>query len=123
ALSRGLIPVEVDAAGLPSALADLATRVREQSKVECSFTHDRSFQWDDNVAATHYYRIAQEAVNNALKHGRPNTIEIHLGSNDGQVSLRVWNDGVPIRTVAEADEGMGLKIMRYRAGLMDELLN
>src|SRR5204863_8387854 len=57
ALSRGLIPVEVDAAGLPSALADLATRVREQSKMECSFTHDRSFQWDDNVAATHYYRI------------------------------------------------------------------
>jgi two-component system CheB/CheR fusion protein len=123
ALSRGLIPVEVDATGLPTALGELAARVQEQANVKCTFTCDPSFRWDDNAAATHYYRIAQEAVTNALKHGRAKQIEIRLNAQDGRIALSVWNDGVSFADNGGANGGLGLKIMRYRAGLIDAALH
>src|SRR5262249_32632128 len=117
ALSRLLIPVEVHSAGLTSALADLAARIREQVQVDCTFAGDRVAFGPDSLTATHLFRLAQEAVSNALKHGRAKHIEISLQRNKGYIALRIANDG-PKARIAEENRGVGLKVMRYRAGLI-----
>src|SRR5262249_52439401 len=77
---------------------------------------------EDNRAATQLYRIAQEAVANALRHGRCGRVVIGLEGNGRSVTLRVRDDGVGLPEGAEG-RGMGLKIMRYRAGLINARLS
>ena len=124
ALSRGLVPVEVDAAGLMAALAELASQTSEAHGVSCTFDCKEPVLVEDNHTATHLYRIAREAVTNALKHSEAKKITITLEGKDRSVALRVWDDGVgfPPQEAAEI-KGMGLKIMRYRAGLMNAHLS
>lgn len=71
ALARGLNPVEIHADGLASALDDLARKVAESYSVSCGFRRegDGEASVGDNSAATHLYRIAQEAISNAIRHG------------------------------------------------------
>jgi signal transduction histidine kinase len=76
----------------------------------------------DNFSATHLYRIAQEAVNNAIKHGRANHIRILLTGASSSITLNVADDGVGIGDRRAAGPGMGLRIMEYRAGLIGATL-
>jgi two-component system sensor kinase FixL len=131
ALSRGLVPVEVDAEGLMLALAELAERTRDTSVApagsgpgrNCAFVCEEPVLVEDNRTATHLYHIAQEAVANALKHSQARNIEIRLEADDRELTLSVRDDGVgPPRRPAEAG-GMGLKIMNYRAGLIGAALS
>src|SRR5262249_19118931 len=78
ALARGLSPVDVDPEGLRVALEELAARICEQSGVSCTFESAGQAQLPDAVSATHLLRIAQEAVNNALRHGQAKNIHIAL---------------------------------------------
>jgi PAS domain S-box-containing protein len=114
-LSRGLVPVEVSAHGLMAALTDLTGRINGESGATCTFACEEPVLMEDNTTATHLYRIAQEAVGNALKHGHARHIEVGLGFTDGLLVLRVVDDGIGIRDQGEKAEGLGLKIMRYRA--------
>jgi two-component system CheB/CheR fusion protein len=118
ALSRGLIPVEVDAAGLMAALAELASRTGELQGVTCTFDCHEPVLVEDNQTATHLYRIAKEAVTNALKHSQAKRITISLESKGKSVTLRIRDDGVGLPPEPVETKGMGLKIMRYRAGLI-----
>ncbi len=118
AYSRGLIPVEIDSRGLLSALTDLASRTSEIHGVECQFSCPRSVDLNDNPTATQLYHIAQEAVTNALRHGRPRHITMTLDSDDTLLTLRVSDDGIGLKPDVPDSKGMGLKIMRYRAGLI-----
>jgi two-component system, LuxR family, sensor kinase FixL len=115
-LAHGLIPVEVHASGLESALKQLASSVKQQSQIECNFCHDGNTDIKDNFLATHLYRIAQEAVTNALKHSQAKTITISLSKIDGFQELKISDDGVGIPIQSSAG-GQGLKIMQYRASL------
>ena len=117
-LSHGLVPVDVDAQGLMSALTELATSTNEVQDISCIFEYDRPVELADNFSATHFYRIAQEAINNALKHSRAKQIRVSLTDGDGPILLSVTDDGVGIPEPLPQDSGMGLRIMRYRAGLM-----
>lgn len=118
ALSRGLVPVEIDAEGLRASLEGLAQRIREQYRVPCKLLCVGSIEMSDNFVATHLYRIVQEAVNNAIKHGRAKNIRISLtGTNEG-LGLTVLDDGIGIGMKREPGAGMGLRIMQYRAGLI-----
>ena len=117
-LSRGLIPVDVDAAGLRSALGELAETIAEQYAVSCSFHCAGSVDVADNSVATHLYRIAQEAVTNAVKHGGPDRIELSLIGSAKSVTLNVVDNGTGINTDRIGNSGMGLGIMRYRAELI-----
>jgi PAS domain S-box-containing protein len=117
-LSRGLIPVDVDAEGLMRALAELAGRVREETGVECHFSFAGVVLVRDNEVATHLYRIAQEAVANALRHGRPKHLEIKLEVRDEHLVLTVTDDGKGIERPGGKPKGMGLQIMDYRARLL-----
>ncbi len=123
AFSRGLIRVEVDAEGLMAALAELAAQTRELHGVNCTFDCPRPVRLADNHAATQLYCIAREAVTNALKHSQARNIRIGLEGEDGSVTLRVQDDGVGLPEPPLDPRGMGMKIMRYRAGLIDAHLS
>ena len=65
----------------------------------------------------HLYRIAQEAINNAAKHGKANTITLSLDANEEMTTLRIADDGAGISKTEPSGRGMGLSIMNYRARL------
>jgi PAS domain S-box-containing protein len=118
-LSRGLHPVELEADGLMAALKALAVRTKSIFRVECRFiTHRRPVLIHDNAAATHLFRIAQEAVTNAIKHGKPGRIEISLTRTPERINLAVRNDGAGFPDRHRKKHGMGLHIMRYRARII-----
>ncbi len=76
----------------------------------------------DPEMAGHLYRIAQEALNNALKHAAPSEIRIGLEHRDGALLLEVEDDGSGLEEKASPNDGIGLRVMRYRARLIDGLL-
>ncbi len=113
-----LQPVALLEHGFVAALEELAARVRARGGITCQ-VKDHGFPAElDTFVATHLYRIAQEAVNNALQHAAAKGIVIALAADNGQLRLTVGDDGVGIPDSAEARGGMGLRIMRYRADLI-----
>ncbi|HWB07572.1 MAG TPA: sensor histidine kinase [Verrucomicrobiales bacterium] len=113
-LSHGLAPVSMEDDGLMSALAALANGV-SQAGVRCVFDCPAPVRVKDAEVAGQLYRIAQEAVNNALKHASPAEIRIGLGSSEGSVVLEVDDDGGGIPAEPTGSKGIGLRVMRYRA--------
>ena len=107
----------LDAQGLMDALRELASRTDELEGLTCAFKCEQPVEVTDSLTATHLYRIAQEAVTNALKHGGPEHILIALESENGQPILQVADDGIGFDS-KEENEGMGLKTMFYRASLI-----
>jgi signal transduction histidine kinase len=117
-LSRGLLPVVSDARGLMSALEQWSSEVQDLFGVSCRFHCDRPVLVYDNDAAMHLYHIAQEAVNNALKHGRPKHIVITLSEAGGAAALSILDDGTGIPEDVGQSRGMGMHIMNYRAKMV-----
>ena len=121
-LSRGLLPVASDAGGLVSALERYSTEVQDLFGVACRFECDCGMPIQDETVASHLYRIAQEAVNNAVRHARCKNISISLCSEDGGLALTVRDDGVGIAENVSNNVGMGLHIMNYRANMIGATL-
>jgi PAS domain S-box-containing protein len=117
-LARGLLPVVSDSQGLMSALQLWAAEVEDLFGVLCRFQCERPVLIHDDTMATHLYHIAQEAVNNAIKHGNARNILIQLAAQNGRGSLAVKDDGVGIADHRLNTQGMGLHIMNYRAGMI-----
>jgi PAS domain S-box-containing protein len=117
-LSRGLHPVEPENNGLMVALDSLATQTKSLFQITCHFTCKRPILIADRTIATHLYRIAQEAVSNAIKHSKPRHIEISLTKTPGQIALAIKDNGAGISARHRKNSGMGLSIMRHRAGMM-----
>jgi PAS domain S-box-containing protein len=115
-LSRGLVPVEVDAEGLMAALTELARSISDLHAVRCTFEYAEPVLVEDNYTATQLYRIAQEAVTNALKHGQAANLRVSLEARGHYITLKIADDGIGLPANEEVQEGMGLRIMRYRAG-------
>ncbi len=115
-LAHGLHPVEAEPAGLMSALENLAASVRDLFRVSCRFKCGRPVLLAENIVATHLYRIAQEAVTNALKHGRSKRIDIVLSATPEQTMLEVRDDGVGFEKGVPPHKGLGLRTMTHRAG-------
>lgn len=122
-IAKGLVPVWVDARGLMDALDDLAKVTDVLDGITCAFKCDTPVDVANITTATHLYRIAQEAVANALKHGCPETILIALRADEHRLSLTIADDGCGTDLAAEPSAGMGVKIMRYRAGLIGATLD
>jgi len=117
-LSRGLLPVVSEAHGLMSALRLYATEIEDLFGIACQFQCDEAVLIHDAPMATHLYHIAQEAVNNAIKHGRARNISIQLSSGERQGMLIIRDDGVGIERPPAPHAGVGLHIMNYRAGMI-----
>lgn len=115
ALAHGLSPVELQGGDLAAALVALAAKVSSLFQVACQCRCDERLVLADGSTATHLYRIAQEAVSNAVKHGRAGEIELALTSTDAWVTLSVKDDGRGMPAVLPATAGIGLSTMSYRA--------
>ena len=115
-LSRGLFPVRLQADGLASAFEELARFTRSRSGVNCRFGAGQPVRIADQAMAIQLYRIAQEAVNNAVKHAQARSIHIELGYKAGSLVLSITDDGRGLSPEAAArPQGLGLHIMDYRA--------
>jgi PAS domain S-box-containing protein len=112
-ISRGLHPVEMDAAGLVTALRTLANRERGQT--QCRFEVDDNIEIADPTVALHLFRIAREAVNNAYKHARAREILVRMRASRKFVELTVSDDGIGLPPNFRNGTGMGFHIMNYRA--------
>ena len=117
-LSHGLIPVDVEANGLTEALRRLSQNAVRMFDVECSFREVDTVLVHNNTVATHLYRIAQEAVSNAVRHGEADDIKILLASGDEQIRLQVRDEGIGFDPDASDGSGMGVHIMEYRARII-----
>lgn len=117
-LSRGLQPTAIEEGGLVSALGDLAARTHDLFHIPCRFaTRLRDVACDSTVAA-HLFRIAQESVTNAAKHGRAAHIDLGLHARSGRLRLVITDDGCGIPPEHARNAGLGLRIMRYRADMI-----
>jgi PAS domain S-box-containing protein len=118
-LARGLAPVLDESEGICGALRELATTTREMFSKECEFTCPVPISISSPGAAVQLYRIAQESVSNAVRHGRANHIVISLDpSSDDRITLRISDDGVGFQKSRRGIEGLGLRIMQHRAGII-----
>ena len=113
-LARGLFPAELERNGLIAALKELVANVQSTCGVRCSLRVNDNVFVQDHVLATHVFRIAQEAINNSVKHGRAKNIEVNLAPHGDRIELSVSDDGAGISPEAKMD-GLGLRIMHYRA--------
>jgi PAS domain S-box-containing protein len=117
-LARGLLPVVSDAQGLMSALQLWAVEVEDLFGVSCRFQCAMPVLIHDDSIATHLYHIAQEAVNNAIKHGEAGKIVIQLTAGSDRGRLVIKDDGKGISEEVAVSRGMGLHIMKYRSGMI-----
>jgi signal transduction histidine kinase len=127
ALAHGLMPVPAGRGGLRSALEQLAIGVSALHGVRCVFDFDDPVDIDDQSVAAHLYRIAQEAVNNAVRHAHATRITVRLDEENGKVVLAVSDNGDGFQ--AERDDtravqlaGAGIRIMAYRASAINYTL-
>ncbi len=118
-LARGLLPVRTETGGLVSALKELASRSRDLYGMEVNF---RAEVWPalhlDETDASHLYRIAQEALTNSARHGHATLVDIFLLVSRSTFLLYITDNGEGFHLPTSPYTGMGLKIMKYRAGMI-----
>jgi signal transduction histidine kinase len=118
-IARGLSPVDRDEGGLESALEELANSTTRLTGVQCAFLCAEPVPIQEEIRAIHLFRVAQEAVSNATRHGRARNIIVALEAGDGEFALRISDDGRGFDANAAGGRGgMGLNIMRYRARMI-----
>jgi signal transduction histidine kinase len=93
-LPRGLSPAPLGANGLMSGLEELASNVTELFHVSCRFEYEAPVLAENDAVATHLYRIAQEAIANAITHGKSKKIVLKLSGRGGKTSLSIEDDGI-----------------------------
>jgi signal transduction histidine kinase len=114
-LARGLSPVTLESHGLMSALRELTANSGKLFHIGCRFDCPRPVLVPNNAVATHLYRIAQEAITNAVKHGHARSIVVTLRRTRSSVTLAVADNGNGLPRDVRTVQGMGLRIMQYRA--------
>jgi PAS domain S-box-containing protein len=117
-LSHGLAPVSFEENGLTEALRRLADNTLSVAKVDCEFEEPANGDSCDPETAAQLYRIAQEAVNNALKHGQAGKIVIALEANRDRTELHVSDNGKGFSQSSAIGQGLGLHAMKYRADVI-----
>ncbi len=124
-LARGLFPVGIEAGGLAAALDELVASLRKVFPVPMRFDCDGTVLVHDNATATHLYRIAQEALSNALKHARAREVVLSLCATPQGVQLSVADDGSGFAPFGDGarSSSLGLETMRFRARSIRGLLN
>jgi signal transduction histidine kinase len=114
-LARGIFPAQTDGSGLSLALEELASTTSRLTGMSASFCETGDPQVRDPEEGMHLYRIAQEAVNNAAKHGGARNVTIVLSKSEDSLRLAVADDGKGMAPSPNGARGMGLQSMSYRA--------
>ena len=113
-LAQGLMPVEAAGHGLEVSLETLAENVAGIYNVKCTFTSSGAFALENNTIATHIYYIVNEAVHNAVKHGRAKNIAISFVHEASFLSVKIIDDGEGLPDNPNP-KGLGLSILKYRS--------
>ena len=117
-LAHGISPAEMETEGLVTALREFATNISQLFKVNCAFDCESAIEIKDATTATHLYRITQEAVNNAIRHGKPKQIVISLANFKDRTELTVEDDGAGLPDDWQKQRGLGTRIMAHRAAMI-----
>jgi signal transduction histidine kinase len=117
-LAHGISPAEMETEGLVTAFREFAANISKMFKVTCAFECDSPPQIDDPATATHLYRIAQEAVNNAIRHGKPKQIVMSLSNHKDRIELTIEDDGAGLPDDWQKNRGLGTRIMAHRAAMI-----
>ncbi|HMJ65497.1 MAG TPA: sensor histidine kinase, partial [Candidatus Binatia bacterium] len=117
-LAHGLCPVILEPGGLMLALQELADNTEKLFGVCCRFHCECKVLIDDSAIAIHLYRIAQEAISNAIKHGKANDLIISLTNVSQGMTLSIEDNGTGLPRQRRTRPGMGLHIMEYRARMI-----
>lgn len=117
-VARGMSPVVADGSGLMHALRKLAETTTHSRRIRCIFECPASVSIENPTTANELYRIAMEAILNAVRHSRATRIIVRLSADDGQACLAVADNGRGLPGEASRAPGMGLQVMKYRAGLI-----
>jgi signal transduction histidine kinase len=117
-LAHGLVPTVIEEAGLPGALRELAADTSEMFHIRCFYDGPESVPIRDPSSALHLYRIVQEAISNAVRHGGAHEVHILLQPDENGVAMLIRDNGSGIPKPQPETQGMGLRTMRYRAGII-----
>lgn len=118
ALARGLCPVQLETAGLDTALEDLTYQVQRMHGIDCQFVSSGPMPACDTNVALHLYRIAQEAINNAVKHSGARRITVTLDFTNENKVLCIEDDGCGFDPQVKHGPSSGLQLMPYRAAMI-----
>ena len=122
-VTNRLVPVNLEANEFGSALEELAIKTEREHGVDCRVTVRGNGRLADNTVATHLYRIAEEAITNAIEHGRAEHVRIRLLLGDQKVRMRIEDDGTGFDETVENVRRMGMRTMEYRARLVGATLS
>src|ERR1044071_4409582 len=112
-MARGFFSPELDAEGLTMALQNLAENVSERFRIRCVIDGDESIRIHDRTITNQLYRIAQEAVTNAVKHGAAKQVDIRLEKDGPDLCLTIVDDGIGFPDKPPKSEGLGLRLMQH----------
>jgi two-component system, LuxR family, sensor kinase FixL len=117
-LSRGMVQIDIDKVGLNAAIQNLCKQTTKMTGTKCFITGDNEIEIENHTMAIHIYRIIQEAISNAVKHGKAGNITVRLSRNMYHTSVSIDDDGTGFDPAEKEIQGIGLQIMNYRAAMM-----
>lgn len=117
-VARGFFTAGFDGAGLAEALRETARHTEEKNHISCIVNWQETLKIADENAVIHLFRIAQEAIQNAVKHAAASRIEVGLKRKGGVLQLAIEDNGKGMDPLSRKGKGLGLNIMAYRAGLI-----
>jgi PAS domain S-box-containing protein len=118
-VAHDLATLDLKDSALPDALRQLARHAKNSFKISCRFEAAEGLPGLESNVVRQLYKITQEALTNAIKHGKAKRVSIALGQDSNKLLLTIRNNGVPFPSVVSQNAGMGLRIMNYRANLID----
>ena len=122
-LSRSLHPVELEKNGFIAAIKELAANTEKFFHIRCTAECDESIALEESATAMHLYRIAQESIHNAVKHGKAKNVMMRAAITGGRMVLVIKDDGSGLPEASGDVSGMGLRNMRYRAQIIGAALD
>lgn len=124
-MAKGLLLADIDSEGLHSALSEFCATTTEQFRVSCTFVNEEPTLSlpSGNGVSSQLFRIAQEAVRNAVRHGDAKHIQVSLHTANGGLTLVVQDDGCGLPPVSRRGAGLGLRIMAHRAQMIGAIFN
>ncbi|MGZ8940421.1 MAG: response regulator [Limisphaerales bacterium] len=122
-ISHGLAPLKMTSDGLMDSLQQLAALVTRTGRLECTLECPAPVLIEDRAIACHFFRIAQEAANNAIKHAQAKNLVIRLTETPASIHLAISDDGAGFKPSSNGQKGIGLEVMRHRASVIGANLN
>lgn len=118
-LARGLVKIDLEKGGFHAAIEKLVIQSEKLFRINCSLIAAREIEIRDRTRAEHVYRIVQEAINNAVKHGFSSEVWVEMTHNAPDLSISVRDNGCGFAPNWQQNRGLGVRIMEYRARLIN----